>query len=65
MHGHGRGLEDEIGTRVFWHDIDAELGCSTREVCIGYSGFVPDDSLAVLRRLSHGADGREHRFRRK
>lgn len=54
-----------MGTCVFWHDIDAELGCSTREMCVGYSAFVPGESLAWLRRPRRGAAGREHRSRRK
>ena len=36
-----------------WDDIDAELKCSTREVCLGYSSL---SSLEAIRRLRNGSD---------
>jgi len=43
-----------------WEEIDSEMNCSSREVCLGYGGL---SSLEGIRRLRNGG-GQMHLPRR-
>ena len=47
----GTASDHRAQATAAWEDIDSELNCSTREVCVGYGSYggLPPHAIEVLR----------------